>query len=127
LRFWVAGPENAFGNFKLEKVTRPKDMAAAAILCGAHGCSREPGYRNPGSRFFGGEMTNKKTLRTKDPARKLADLVVAVEQQFGAEIKCSVGDYIRLLQAQQEFDRDTPRDIEVTWIDALEEKSESER
>ena len=72
-------------------------------------------------------MANNKTLRTKDPARKLADLVAAVEQQFGTEIKCSVGDYIRLLQAQQDFDRDTPRDIEVTWIDSLQEKNELEK
>ena len=72
-------------------------------------------------------MADKRTSRTKDPARKLADLLAAVEEQFGKEIKCSVGDYIRLLQAQQEFDRDTPRDIEVTWIDSLKEKSESEK
>jgi hypothetical protein len=72
-------------------------------------------------------MASKKTSRTKDPARKVADLLEAVEQQFGTEIKCSVGDYIRLLQAQQDFDRDTPRDIEVTWIDSLQEKSGTER
>ena len=73
-------------------------------------------------------MANTKTTaRTKDPARKLANLLAAVEKQFGEEVKCSVGDYIRLLQAQQEFDRDTPRDIEVTWIDSLKEKSEPEK
>lgn len=68
-------------------------------------------------------MANTKTTRTKDPARKLASLLAAVEKQFGEEVKCSVGDYIRLLQAQQEFDRDTPHDIEVTWIDSLKEKA----
>ncbi len=39
-------------------------------------------------------------------------------------MKCTIGDYIRLLQAQQEFDRDIPRDIEVTWVDSLEAKNE---
>lgn len=72
-------------------------------------------------------MTDKRTSRAKNPARKLADLLAAVEQHFGEEVKCSVGDYIRLLQAQKEFDRDTPRDIEVTWIDELKEKNESEK
>jgi hypothetical protein len=81
----------------------------------------------PALAFLEGELDEKKRSRTKDPARKLANLLAAVEQQFGTEIKCSVGDYIRLLQAQQEFDRDTPRDIEVTWIDSLQEESGPEK
>jgi hypothetical protein len=126
LSFRLAGAENTFDNFESEKVTRPNDMAAARRLRCA--CLLErAGVNSPGSRFFGGEMADKKTTRTKDPARKLADLLAAVEQQFGKDIKCSVGDYIRLLQAQQDFDRDTPRNIEVTWIDSLEEKSGLEK
>jgi hypothetical protein len=57
----------------------------------------------------------------KDPARKIANLLAALEAKMNAEIKCTVGDYIRLLQAQQEFDRDTPRDIEVTWVESLKQ------
>ena len=55
----------------------------------------------------------------KDPARRIAKLLAMLEDKMNAEIKCTVGDYIRLLQAQEEFDRDTPRDIEVTWVESL--------
>ena len=60
-----------------------------------------------------------KRRSTTDPARKIGKLLAALEEKMSAEIKCTVGDYIRLLQAQQEFDRDTPRDIEVTWVETL--------
>lgn len=71
-------------------------------------------------------MAEKRTSRRKDPARKIADLLAAIEERFGQDIKFTVGDYIRLLQAAQEFDRDTPRDIEVTWVDSLKPTKESE-
>ncbi|HYI96446.1 MAG TPA: hypothetical protein VEX68_23085 [Bryobacteraceae bacterium] len=63
----------------------------------------------------------------KDPARKIARLLVAIEEKMDSEVKCTIGDYIRLLQAQEEFDREMPRDIEVTWVDALKEQNESEK
>ena len=71
-------------------------------------------------------MTNKKRS-TKDPARKIARLLVAIEEKMDSEVKCTIGDYIRLLQAQEEFDRETPRDIEVKWVDTLKEENESGR
>ena len=58
---------------------------------------------------------------------KNSELAAKVEAKFWGELKCTVGDYIRLLQAQQEFDRDTPRDIEVTWVDALTGNNESDK
>jgi hypothetical protein len=65
--------------------------------------------------------------RRKDPARKIQDLLANMEKKLGSEdIKFTVGDYLRLLQAQQELDRETPRDIEVTWVDSLSEKTGSE-
>lgn len=65
--------------------------------------------------------------RRKGPAKKIRDLLAKVENKLKSEdIKFTVGDYLRLLQAQQEFDRETPRDIEVTWIDSLPATSESE-
>jgi hypothetical protein len=68
-----------------------------------------------------------KKRSTKDPARKIARLLVAIEKKMDAEVKCTIGDYIRLLQAQQEFDRDTPRDIEVTWVETLKEQNDAEK
>ena len=65
--------------------------------------------------------------RRKDPAQKIADLLAAIEKRLtGEDLRCTVGDYIRLLQAQQEFDRETLRDIEVTWIDSVTEQNESD-
>ena len=80
----------------------------------------------PGSRIFAGSVPVKRTSRRTDPARRIAALLKVVENKFKGDVKCTIGDYIRLLQAQQEFDRDTPRDIEVTWVDSLEAKNESE-
>jgi hypothetical protein len=71
-------------------------------------------------------MAVKRPSRRKDPARKIADLLAAVEEKLKGDAKCTVGDYIRLLQAQKEFDRGVQRDIEVTWVDSLKAKSESE-
>ena len=65
--------------------------------------------------------------RRKGPAKKIQDLLAKVEKKLkGDDIKFTVGDFLRLLQAQQEFDRETPRDIEVTWIDSLAATSENE-
>ena len=44
-------------------------------------------------------MADKKRS-TKDPARKIARLLVAIEEKMDSEVKCTIGDYIRLLQAQ---------------------------
>jgi hypothetical protein len=68
-----------------------------------------------------------KKRSTKDPARKIARLLVAIEKKMDSEVKCTIGDYIRLLQAQEEFDREVPRDIEVTWVDTTEERNEDEK
>jgi hypothetical protein len=73
-------------------------------------------------------MAIKGSVRRRAPARRIAKLLSAVEAKLNAnEMKCSVGDFIRLLEAQEEFDRDTPRDIEVTWVDSLKESNESEQ
>jgi len=72
-------------------------------------------------------MSIKRSSKRKDPAEKISRLLAAVEEKLSSEVKCSVGDYIRLLQAQQEFDRETPRDIEVTWVESIEPKNESDK
>jgi hypothetical protein len=55
-------------------------------------------------------------------AGKIAELLSVLEQKIDKDVKFSVADYIRLLQAQQEYDQDTPRDIEVTWVDSLRQE-----
>jgi hypothetical protein len=60
-----------------------------------------------------------KTGRTRGtPAKRIADIIAAIEQQLTAtKVKASVGDYIRLLQMQKEFVKQKPRKIQVTWVE----------
>lgn len=95
-------------------------------LCWLRWLLQESRGESPGSRIFGGSVAVKRTSRKTDPARRIAALLKVVEDKFKGDVKCTIGDYIRLLQAQQEFDRDIPRDIEVTWVDSLEAKNEFE-
>lgn len=71
-------------------------------------------------------MADKRSRTRKHAGGRIAELLAAVEDKFGGEIKWTIGDYIRLLQAWEEFDRETPRNIEVTWVDSLEAKKELE-
>ena len=79
----------------------------------------------PGSLFWRNDGRKKRS--TKDPPRKIVRQLVAIKEKMISEVKYTIGDYIRLLQAQEEFDREMPRDIEVTWVDALKVQNESER
>ena len=45
-------------------------------------------------------------------------LLKNVEKKLGGEdVKATLGDYIRLVQLQQELEEEEPRDIKVTWVD----------
>ncbi len=33
------------------------------------------------------------------------------------ELKPTVGDYLKLLQLEQEFEQETPKEIKVTWVE----------
>ena len=33
------------------------------------------------------------------------------------ELKPTVGDYLKLLQMEQEFEQETPKEIKVTWVE----------
>ena len=50
-------------------------------------------------------------------------LLKNVERKLGGEdVKATLGDYIRLVQLQQELEEDEPRDISVTWVEPDSEK-----
>jgi len=53
-------------------------------------------------------------------------LIGKVEKKLAADadVKATVGDYIRLMQFHKELQQDEPKDIEVRWIDP--EKKEEE-
>ena len=45
-------------------------------------------------------------------------LLKNVEKKLGGEdVKATLGDYIRLVQLQQELEEDEPKDIQVTWVE----------
>lgn len=47
------------------------------------------------------------------------ELLTNVENKLkkDANVKATLGDYIRLIQLKKELEADEPRDIEVTWIE----------
>ena len=64
-----------------------------------------------------GDLEKKKTQ-----AAKVREIREKVEKELvGPNVKASLGDYIRLVQLQQELEEEIPRDIKVTWIDPKKE------
>jgi len=50
-------------------------------------------------------------------------LLERIEQKLqGSELKANIGDFIRLLQLQKEFEEEQPREITVTWIEPSEKE-----
>ena len=50
-------------------------------------------------------------------------LLKNVEKKLGGEdVKATLGDYIRLVQLQQELEEEEPRDITVTWVEPKREE-----
>jgi hypothetical protein len=66
---------------------------------------------------FGREQTERKQKK-KTQAAVVQKLLKNVEKKLGGEdVKATLGDYIRLMQLQQELEEDEPKDITVTWVD----------
>ena len=66
---------------------------------------------------FGREQTERKQKK-KTQAAVVKKLLKNVEKKLGGEdVKATLGDYIRLVQLQQELEEEEPRDITVTWVD----------
>ncbi len=58
-------------------------------------------------------------------AKRITEVIAQVEEQLSrSEFKATIADYIRLLQVQKEYEKEMPRDIEVTWV---ESQNENER
>jgi hypothetical protein len=47
-------------------------------------------------------------------AKAMEKLEGRIESQ---ELKPTVGDYLKLLQIEQEFEQETPKEIKVTWVE----------
>ena len=80
-----------------------------------HGCARSVGID------FGREQTERKQKK-KTQAAVVQKLLKNVEKKLGGEdVKATLGDYIRLVQLQQELEDEEPRDITVTWVEPKSE------
>jgi hypothetical protein len=70
-----------------------------------------------------GEAVRPTRGRPKASAKRVAELLASVEGKLTNDaFKPTVADFIRLLQIHKEFQKQKPRNIEVTWIDAPVEK-----
>ncbi len=48
----------------------------------------------------------------------LAEAVGAIEAKLkGKELKPTMGDYLKLLQLEQEFEKGEPKEVKVTWVE----------
>jgi len=71
---------------------------------------------------FDREQTERKQKK-KTQAAVVKKLLKNVEKKLGGEdVKATLGDYIRLVQLQQELEEDEPRDITVSWVEPASEK-----
>ena len=65
---------------------------------------------------FDREQTERKQKK-KTQAAVVKKLLKNVEKKLGGEdVKATLGDYIRLVQLQQELEAEKPKDITVTWV-----------
>jgi len=59
---------------------------------------------------------------------KIRSLLDKFEGQMNeGDFKMSVADYIRLIQMKQELDSTQPQNVEVSWVDHLDEHGEKEK
>jgi hypothetical protein len=66
---------------------------------------------------FDREQTERKQKK-KTQAAVVKKLLKNVEKKLGGEdVKATLGDYIRLVQLQQELEEEEPQDITVTWVE----------
>ena len=71
---------------------------------------------------FGREQTEREQKK-KTQAAVVKKLLKNVEKKLGGEdVKATLGDYIRLVQLQQELEEEEPKDIKVTWVDPKPEE-----
>lgn len=57
--------------------------------------------------------------RAARTAARIAKILKTVEDAIeAAAAKASVGDYIRLIQVQREYEIHEPKNIEVTWVES---------
>ena len=75
----------------------------------------------------GGDGKSEGTKKPPKPSgRRRGDAVDKAILKFEETLdgkNVTVGDYLRLVQLQKEFDGDEPKDVECTWVEPDETKS----
>lgn len=92
--------------------------------------TKKASRKRPSRRSTSQSKAGKKNAppRARTERGKLRALLTKVEerlQEDGAS-RVSVSDYIRLLQLKREMDEKKPRDVEVKWVNTLEDENATE-
>jgi hypothetical protein len=62
--------------------------------------------------------TTGETKRRRLVARTLAKVKKAIDERMKAgDFKPTLGDYLKLLQLEQEIGEEPPKEIKVTWVE----------
>jgi hypothetical protein len=76
--------------------------------------------KRPGSKAA--KAPGSKPRRTKNKAKLIGGVIAQMEAKLKSEdLKPSVGDLIRLLQLEKELEEEQPREIEVSWVEPVDE------
>lgn len=72
---------------------------------------------------------DRKSMATKDERgeralRAVRRLLDVLESKIDKDVKCSVGDFIRLLQLERELTAEQVREIHVSWQETKRDKNE---
>jgi len=64
----------------------------------------------------------------RDSAALIRKAIQNIEDKLDSnDMKATIGDFIRLLQLEKEFEVETPRDIRITWVEANQAEPVSEK
>lgn len=74
-----------------------------------------------------GEDTEEERGKSKPKSVLVEDMIQTIGAKFQNEqMKATLGDFIRLLQLQEEIDEESPKEVRVTWVEPVEEESATE-
>jgi hypothetical protein len=75
--------------------------------------------------------TAKKTSKPKCTAEKqrienlVAEAILGIERRFSDEkAPPTIGDYLKVMQLQKEFEEEAPKEIKITWVEPEKEATQ---
>jgi hypothetical protein len=70
-------------------------------------------------------MTNEQADRGERALRATQKMLDVLESKIDSDVKCSVADFIRLLQLERDLMSEQVREIKVSWQETQRPKEES--